>query len=277
MPEITPKISVIMPFYNAQLFLTKAIESILNQTFSDFELILINDASTDGSDRVVKKYLADPRIIYIKNENNQGIVHNLNYGLKTAKAEIIARMDGDDIAVRNRFFEQFNFLKFYPEIAVVGSFVKIIDENDKKIDYRTKLVDPETIKKELIIYSPVVHPAVMFRKSVIKKVGAYRQNYLYLEDLDLWYRVVYSGYKISNVNKFLLFYRYHSGSTAHQAKTNAWKAFRLRKETIKTFKLDLSLKQHILIYLQLLVGVLFSGRQRQRFEGLYKKAIYHDR
>ncbi|MFA6410783.1 MAG: glycosyltransferase [Candidatus Buchananbacteria bacterium] len=275
MSNLQPKISVIMPFYNAQRFLAKAIESILNQTFSDFELILINDASTDNSDQIVKKYLADSRIVYIKNEKNQGIVANLNLGLKSAKAEIIARMDGDDVALAKRFEEQFRFLLENKDVAVVGSYVKIIDEFDKEIDYRTKPIDTKEIEKNLITYSPLVHPSTMFRKSVVLQVGAYRPEYLYLEDIDLWYRIVYLGYKISNVSQYLLSYRYHGNSTAHQGKINAIKAFKLRKETIKKFKLKLKFSQKFSIYLQLIVGVVFSGRQRQALEGLYKKLFYH--
>lgn len=274
METTLPKISVIMPFHNCGQFLDSALKSILAQTFSDFELILINDASTDNSDEIVQKYLSDPRIIYSKNQTNQGIVRNLNYGLSVARAEIIARMDGDDVAEIDRFAEQFKFLQDHLDISVVGCFVKIIDENGNEIDKRTKPTDFAEIKKNLIVYSPVVHPAVMYRKSVINQLGGYRQQYIYVEDIDLWYRVGYSGHNISNVPKFLLKYRYHVGSTAHQPKANAKKAFELRNETVKFFKLKLSLSQQFLIGVQFLVGILLSGRARQSIEGWYKKFKY---
>ena len=272
-----PKISVIMPFYNDQKFLDQAIASIVNQTFKDFEFIIINDASTEDADKIVQKYLLDERIIYVKNIENQGIVKNLNHGLKIAKADIIARMDGDDVAEPARFSNQFTFLEQNKDIDVVGSFVKIIDENDAQTDQRTKPIDPELIKKDLIIYSPVVHPAVMFRKDVINSVGGYRQQYLFSEDIDLWYRVVYSGHKISNVPEFLLNYRYHKNSTGHQSTQNAIREFKLRKDTIKKFNLKLSLKKWFLIYLQLIVGIFLSGRSRQSLEGFYKKMFYDRR
>jgi GT2 family glycosyltransferase len=121
----------------------------------------------------------------------------------------------------------------------------------------------------------VVHPSVMYRKSAVLAVGGYREGYIYVEDIDLWYRLVYSGYKISNVPKFLLKYRYHAGSTAHQARLNAVKAFKLRKATINNFKLKINFNQKLSIYLQFLVGIFFSGRQRQAVEGWYKKIFYH--
>ncbi|MFA5021559.1 MAG: glycosyltransferase [Patescibacteria group bacterium] len=277
MDKILPKISVIMPFYNAKDFLAQAVESILNQTFADFELIIINDASTDNSEQIIQPFLADKRIVYVKNDKNQGIVNNLNYGLKIAKAEIIARMDGDDVSLPTRLEEQFQFLLENHNIAAVGSFVKIIDENSQEIDQRTKPIDPQVIKNNLIIYSPLVHPATMFRKSIILQVGGYRNQYLYVEDIDLWYRLVYSGFKISNVSKFLLGYRYHKNSTANQAKANAKRAFKLRMETIKRFRLKISFKQYLLIYAQLIAGLILSGRQRQHLEGIYKKIVYHDK
>jgi len=272
---VKPKISVVMPFYNAANFLDESISSILKQTFKDFELILINDASTDHSDKIVSNYLSDPRIIYVKNETNQGIVKNLNKGINIAKAEIIARMDGDDISLPKRFSKQYEFLKNHPDISVVGSFVKIIDSESKIIDQRTKPTNPAEISKKIISYSPLVHPSTMFRKRDVLEVGLYREEYIYVEDIDLWYRLIFSGKEISNIDDFLLHYRYHQGSTAHNAKANAVRAYKLRRQTIKDFDLKIGLKNYILIYSQFLVGVLFSGRTRQAIEGIYKKLFYH--
>jgi len=192
-----------------------------------------------------------------------------------AKADIIARMDGDDISEPTRFSKQYQFLLDNPDIDVVGSFVKIIDEKNNLIDQRTKPTDSVRIAENLIVYSPVVHPSVMFRKKAVVEVGGYRDEYIYVEDVDLWYRLVYSGKKISNVSEFLLRYRYHSGSTAHNAKANALRAYKLRRQTIKDFKLNLSLRNLFLVYVQLLVGVTLPGRGRQFLEGIYKKFFYH--
>ena len=264
-----------MPFYNAQGYLAEALESILNQTFQDFELILINDASTDGSDEVVQKYLADLRIKYFKNEVNQGIVFNLNLALKEANAELIARMDGDDISDLSRFAKQYQFMQQHPQVSAVGSFVKIIDEQGKIIDQRTKPTDFKEMKKRLLVYSPVVHASLMCCKKDILAVGGYRDKYLYCEDLDLFYRLVYSGYVLGNIPEFLYQYRYHLGSVAHRSRLLAKRLFNLRIETISNFKLKISFLQKLMIFAQYLVGVSLSGRARQTLEGLYKKIFYH--
>lgn len=275
MNNLSPKISVILPFYNTKPYLKEALESILNQSFSDFELIIINDASTDDSEEIVKNYLNDPRIIYLKNKTNQGIVHNLNLGLKISRAEIIARMDGDDVSLPNRLAKQYEYLTKNPKISAVGTFIRMIDEKNQAIDFRTKPIQPEEIKKNLINYSPIVHATAMYRKADVLAVGGYQPEWIYVEDIDLWYRLIYRGYLVSNISEFLLLYRYHANSTAHQGKALAKKAFRLRRWAIKEFNLKLDLRQLVLIYSQLLAGLLFSGRQRQYLEGLFKKIIYH--
>ncbi len=266
-----------MPYYNAAAFLNEAVSSILNQTFSDFELIILDDASTDESVDIIQQHLDDPRVRYYRNEKNQGIVHNLNKGLSLARADIIARMDGDDVAELNRFELQYNFLQHHPDIAAVGSYVRIIDENGVVIDQRTKLTDVEAIRQTVLVYSPLVHPAAMYRRDIIAKVGGYRQQYLYNEDIDLWYRLIGNGYAISNVPEYLLRYRYHGASTAHRAAQNAKQLYRLRKETIQTFKLRVSMYMRALIFIQLFAGIVLTGRQRQMLEGVYKKLVYHEK
>lgn len=275
MNSLLPKISIIMPFYNAADFLDQAIGSIMNQIFGDFELILINDGSTDGSDNIVKKYLSDPRIVYLKNSNNIGIVKNLNKGLEVARTDFIARMDGDDISEKTRLAKLYNFLNENQDISAVGSFIKIIDKNGKEIDKRTKPIDFNFMKDNILIYSPLVHASTMFRKSAVVDVGKYWQEHLYCEDLDLFYRLVFSGYKLANIPEYLYQYRYHENSVAHQSKTVAKKLYQLRQKTIKEFGLKIRFKVKFLIYLQYLVGVIFSGRQRQYLEGLYKNIFYH--
>src|SRR3989339_816276 len=128
MDKSIPQISVIMPFRNAEKFLDQSIQSILNQTFTDFEFIIINDASTDASDRIVSKYLDDPRVVYLKNNKQLGTTKNLNKGLRLSKAFIIARMDGDDISILTRLEKQLKVLQNDKKISIVGSFAETIDE-----------------------------------------------------------------------------------------------------------------------------------------------------
>ncbi len=273
--EISPKVSVITAFLNAEAFLVEAIESILNQTLQDFEFILIDDGSTDRSEEIAKRYASqDARIIYQRNEKRMGKVYNLNLGIALSHAELLAIFDGDDVSEPTRLEKEYNFLTLHPEIAIVGSFVKIINAQGEIIGERTKLTDPQKIFQTAVVYSPVLQPSVMYRKSAILALGAYREEFAHGQDLDLWLRATYSGYKLSNIPEYLLRYRYHQHSTAHSSTSNAVRDFQMRKSIIRDFGVKLSAKQVFLVYAQLMVGVCFSGRQRQFLEGLYKKIFY---
>jgi len=270
-----PKVSVIMPFYNCEKYLDKAISSILNQTFQDFEFIIINDASTDRSDEIIQKYLTDKRIVYIKNRERKGIVYNLNKGIEIAKADIIARMDGDDISEPQRLEVQYQFLQRNPNIALVGCFVKLINEKGEICGRKIKPITHEEIKKDILIYSPFIHPTIMIRKDVFKKVAFYRKQYLWCEDIDLWYRIIFSGYEVANIPQYLYQYRRSDSSVVFKyAKQVALIDFRLRKETIEKFKLKLSLKEWFFIYLHLFLGLILTGRQKEKLQNLYKKLFY---
>ena len=271
-----PKVSVIMPFYNCEKYLDKAISSILNQTFQDFEFIIINDASSDRSDEIIQKYLTDKKIVYIKNRERKGIVYNLNKGIEIAKADIIARMDGDDISEPQRLEVQYQFLQRNPNIALVGCFAKLINEKGEICGRKIKPITHEEIKKDILIYSPFVHPTIMIRKDVFKKVGFYReQYYVWAQDIDLWYRIIFSGYEVANIPQYLHQYRRSDSSVVFKyAKQVALIDFRLRKETIEKFKLKLSLKEWFFIYLYLFLGLILTGRQKEKLQNLYKKLFY---
>jgi len=270
-----PKVSVIMPFYNCEKYLDKAISSILNQTFQDFEFIIINDASSDRSDEIVKKYLTDKKIVYIKNRERKGIVYNLNKGIEIAKADIIARMDGDDISEPQRLEVQYQFLQRNPNIPLVGCFAKLINEKGEICGRKIKPITHKEIKKDILIYSPFIHPTIMIRKDVFKKVGFYRESYIWCEDIDLWYRIVFSGFEVANTPQYLYQYRITDNSVVIKyARQIALKNFRLRKETIKRFKLKPSLKEYFFMYLHLLLGFTLTGKQKTRLESWYKKLFY---
>ena len=128
---MNPKISVIMPVLNAELYLKTAIESVLSQTIPDFEFIIINDGSTDKTEEIIKSY-QDPRIIYIKNDTNIGLSKSYNLGIRASKGEFIARMDADDISFKDRFESQLEFLEAHQEVGVVGGGVILIDESGKE-------------------------------------------------------------------------------------------------------------------------------------------------
>lgn len=231
-----PKISVVMPFYNAEKFLDESIQSILNQTFTDFEFIIINDASTDNSNKIVQKYLDDKRIIYIKNKENKGIVCNLNDGLKKARADVIARMDGDDISMPTRFEKQYNFLKNNPDISIVGTFAEVIDSNNIKIEKMTFATGPIIIKKQSLYRGPFLHPTVFFKKDVLNKIGGYNSKFKYCQDIDIFLRILFAGFQGANLSDFLLKYRKHSLSTDSNKREKAFLGYKIKVKTMYEFK-----------------------------------------
>lgn len=205
-----------MPVYNGEKYLRESIDSILNQTFQDFEFLIIDDGSSDRSLEIIKSY-QDNRIRIIKNAKNLGISQSLNNGLNLAKGDYIARMDCDDISLPNRFYTQVNFLNRNSEVVVVGSYMDLIDPEG----YKTKQQYLYPLTNENIIYSmlysnPMGHPSVMFRREEVIKVGGYRLkkewNNLSTEDYDLWLRLATHSYKLANIPEVLICYRDHPHS-----------------------------------------------------------------
>lgn len=203
-----PKLSVIMSVYNGAKYLTNALDSILNQTYTDFEFIIFEDGSTDNSLEILKKYtLLDSRIILIEKEKNIGIkgfIENLNSGLKIASGKLIARMDQDDISLPTRFEKQITYLENNPDIYMVGSSLNVIDENNQL----TRLMDaPESdkdIRLKMYKHISMYHPAIMFRND---NSAYYREKMLYCEDYDMYLRLMLSEKKFANIKEPLLEYR----------------------------------------------------------------------
>jgi len=226
-----PKLSVIMPVYNGGNYLIPAIKSVLNQTFSDFELIILNDASTDQSLNNIKKF-KDRRIRLINREKNIGLQRNLFDGFNFAQGEYIARMDQDDICHLNRFVEQVNFLDKNPKVGLCGTWCKTIGVGKSFIN---KLpCDFEDIRANLLWQTSFVHPSVMMRKNLFKKFNLnYDQTLKYGEDYDLWMRASYN-FPIRNIPKVLLFYRIHRNNTSQIFKKEMnISAYRVRIEILK--------------------------------------------
>jgi glycosyltransferase involved in cell wall biosynthesis len=199
------KISVIMPVFNEENYLRASIESILNQTFSDFEFIIIDDGSTDNTSKIIESY-KDNRIQFIKNKK-KGIVKQLNFGINVANSQIIARMDADDVAECNRFEEQFDYLRQHPEVHVVGSNVLYLNEKSKIICEKKYPQYHNDIEFMMPIESSVCHPSVMMRKEIFKNERQYSENFKYAEDYELFINLLVDGYKFYNIQKLLLRYR----------------------------------------------------------------------
>lgn len=205
-----PKISVVMSAYNAEKYIAKAIGSILNQTFRDFEFIIINDGSKDNTLNIIKKcQKEDKRIKIINNKGNIGLTKSLNKGLKIAKGKYIARMDADDISMPERFQIQYDFLEKNPKIFLVGSSCFIMYEGGIRIGSQICLVDPTGIKKKLEKKCCMIHPSIMFKSD---NQTFYREKFLYAQDYDLYLRIISNNKRIHIIQEPLVKYRTNSKS-----------------------------------------------------------------
>ena len=208
-----PKISVVMPVYNGEKYLSEAIDSILNQTFTDFEFIIINDCSTDGTEGIIKSY-NDSRIVYIKNGKNMGVANSLNKGLDMATGEYIARMDADDISMPQRFEKQVKFKDKHLNIAVCGCRVEMFGAlSNKNV---CTIVGSENMKVNMLFASCLAHPTVIMKRSIFEcEHFRYDVNYEGAEDYELWTRVIFK-YDMDNIDEMLLKYRIHSNQVTQR-------------------------------------------------------------
>lgn len=200
-----PKITVLMPVFNCEVYIQQAIDSILQQSYEDFELLIIDDASTDQTVSFIKKY-TDARIQLIEKPLNTGYTNSLNYGLTVAKGKYVARMDGDDISLPERFAQQVAYLESNPDVVLCGTAYKILG-NDKKISIPE---DHENIKLTLLKGNCIAHPTVMIRKKGLDEFSIiYDTTKEPSEDYDLWVRLLSIG-KLHNIQDVLLEYRIYN-------------------------------------------------------------------
>jgi glycosyltransferase involved in cell wall biosynthesis len=224
----TPLISVVMPVYNGEKHLDEAICSILNQTYSNFEFIIINDGSTDNSESIILSF-KDSRIKYIKNEFNLKLIETLNLGIEQSKGKYIARMDADDISHPQRFEKQVSFFESNSEYGLLGTSVNLMKNGkEEPLVYH---LDHDSLKFALAFYCPFIHPSVMFRKECLDQLEiVYDKRFLHSEDYELWTRLVKIT-KIANLSECLLNYRIHDEqiSTMHATfQTEISKTIRVR-------------------------------------------------
>lgn len=207
-----PKISVLTSCYNATEFLADAIESILSQTYEEFEFILIDDGSTDDTSAIIKHYAAkDNRIVFIE-KGNTGLTDSLNVGISVARGEWIARMDADDVAFPDRFEKQINFVMGHPEVVLLGAGCITIDRKGREIQkYRYPATHDELIKQIEQCGTPFPHSTAFYKRSVVQSVGAYRNRLNGAEDKDLWLRLSSIG-RIGCLSDPLIKLRKHSAS-----------------------------------------------------------------
>lgn len=208
----TPRVSVLMPVYNGERYLTEAIESILEQTFDDFEFLIINDGSTDRSREILERHAARDARVRVFHRENRGITPTLNELLRLARADLVARMDADDIALPERFARQVRHLEENPDCALVGASVIIIDPEGRDLAARAVPLNHAEIVEGFLRGGGqfVFHPATMFRRKLALDLGGYQERFPLAQDLDLFLRMAETA-RLTNLPEPLLKYREHAG------------------------------------------------------------------
>lgn len=195
-----------MPAYNAERYIERTIQSILKQTLTDFELIIIDDCSTDSTWSIIQRYAKkDPRIRAYKNDENAGIAGNRNKGVKLVKSPYVAWQDADDISLPTRLEKEYNFLESHPKVGIVGAYLHFFDESGYSSIRKYAENDAE-LRRRIFRYSPVAQPSAMIRKSVLDDVGEYNLNMPPAEDLDMSFRIG-QKYQFANIPEVLVHYR----------------------------------------------------------------------
>ena len=206
-----PKVSVILSVCNGELHLKEAIDSILHQTYADFEFIIIDDGSTDATLEIIKSY-NDARIKCVSNEKNIGLTKSLNRGVKEASGEYIARQDADDISLPQRLELQLHFLETHLQVALLGTGIYVVDAAGKEIEKRIMQPNPQA---SLQRGNRIVHGSAMFRRGVVEEVGDYNEELKYAQDYELWLRMA-KKHGVRNLALPLYKLRIHKGSILSQ-------------------------------------------------------------
>lgn len=210
-----PAVSVVLPVYNGGRYLHQAIDSVLRQTFEDFELILINDGSTDESGIIIRDFASsDARVILIEREN-RGLIESLNEGLNASRGELVARMDADDVCRPNRFAMQVAYMQAHPECIALGSRIQLIDPEGLPIKEMGSALHHEVIDADYMQgRCSFFHPTVMFRRAGAIKIGGYQKEFKHAEDVDFFLRLAEQGC-LANLPDVLLEYRQHMQSVGY--------------------------------------------------------------
>lgn len=209
MDEEKIKISVIMPVHDGADYLAESMDSIMSQTYRDFEFIIINDCSTDDTEEIIQSY-QDRRIVYLRNEENLGVARALNRGLDIARGEYVARMDADDIARPARLEIQKNYMDSHPEVDVLATSSQSFDETGVLFEGHTS-TDEEVLKLDFLFSCGIAHPTVMIRRQTLERLNLrYDHDFNKVEDYDLWCRMLDAGCVIRSIDIILLDHRLHA-------------------------------------------------------------------
>lgn len=223
-----PTISVILPAYNAAPYIAQAIDSILKQTFKDFELIIVDNCSTDKTWHIIQSYVTkDNRIRAYQNDENLGVAGNRNQGINLAEGKYVAWQDADDISYPQRLEKQYHFMEANPKVGIVGGFLQFFDETGY-LSIRKYAPDDTNLRKTVFRYSPVALPATMIRKRCLDELGDYAVEHAPAEDLEMALRIG-SRYQLANLQEVVLDYR----QTPHSVTFNSLKKMELETLAVR--------------------------------------------
>jgi glycosyltransferase involved in cell wall biosynthesis len=266
-----PLVSVLMTVFNAEKYLAKSIESIAHQTFSDWEFLIVDDASTDDSVKIAQEYAwKDQRIRVIQNEVNKGQTACLNQGLNEVRGKWTARQDADDLSLPTRLEQQMNCVSHHPTLALVGSCGFMIDSLDRLVGLLDVPLRQEVIYWSAAIANPFLHTSVLFQTDIVRFLGGYDATYHIAQDYDLWGRLMAGGYETKNLSERLICYRHLSHSLSQKNQQQTLQEISIISERLaeEIFREDLSQQERALLQ-----GWRFPTKQTAFWE-LYRKLSY---
>lgn len=262
-----PMISVIMGIYNCQDTLAEAMDSLLNQTYEDFEIVLCNDGSTDNTLAVAQDYVAryPEKVVLIENEKNMGLNFTLNHCLQVARGKYIARMDGDDLSIPNRFEKEVTFLEAHPEYALVSVFLELFDE-EGMWGHITYPIEPEP--GDIVTTTPFSHAGAMIRKSVFDEVGGYSEGkrLMRVEDRHLWYKIYKAGYRGKNLTDVLYSCREGRAAYSRRKFRDRYNEYHVNMLCVRDFKLPFRYRLRAMkpLLIAMMPGFLYKYLHRKK-------------
>lgn len=209
----SPTISVVMSVFNGESFLPEAVESILAQTFGDFEFIIIDDGSTDTTPQILAEYVKHDDRIRVFSQQKRGLVESLNRGIELSRAGYVARMDADDVSLPHRLQKQIDFLQRHPEVGLLSGAYEQIDATGTILGTISVPLADSEIRAAMMMANQICHPAVLMKKEVARAAGGYRSEPLHAEDYDLWLRMA-ERTQLANLSDVILRYRVHLGQVS---------------------------------------------------------------
>ena len=269
----SPEISVVMPVYNSAKYLSVAIESILNQTYKNFEYIIIDDGSQDSSGKIIHQYAKDDgRIKPYKNNSNMGICETLNRGIKLAKGKYIVRMDADDYSYPTRIEKQFLFMEKHPGVVISGSSIEVCNKNLKILNRRKYPRTDKEIRNNIFKINPFAHPAVIYKKDIVKKAGDYNPFFSGAEDYDLYFRMGREG-SFANLSETLLKLRTHSESISAKKISSQLKiSLYIRLKAISEYSYRAGISDKFYLALSTIGIILIPDFLKFRLYNIFRKS-----